>query len=265
MIILEILLYFILIVLGLILLILLVFIFTPLYITLRHTTERYGNLFTVNLSWYDLFLGFGLFCIDGDWFWKLFFREKALWDYEERMGEIGKREKEKAIKMWDIDEEEREREKEAARRAIRATAPSPMELKEIGWRPAIGKVMVFLKRVYHSFVLKRLKWKCDFGFENPADTGMVYGWAQAIKAVLPNHRVRLNFRPDFLNPGFESDAQFSTKVYLFKILWAFIPFLWSEIRLLRRRKKRKKEMIKKGEAELEASEKPEKEVELAGT
>jgi hypothetical protein len=63
----------------------------------------------------------------------------------------------------------------------------------------------------------------SFGFADPARTGSVFGYLQALRAVVPR-RLRLDLRPDFERPGVRGEATLLLHLYLGSLLFVVLRF-----------------------------------------
>ena len=211
-------------------------IFSPIYLVISHSTQKFGNLFSATISWWNETLGIGIFRIENEWILKLFFKKQT-------------------IKKWDIelDKEEKIEKEQEKKPIVKEAKKIKLPTKQIRkgvkkaftHKPAMPKekVIVFFRRFWHSFALDKLNWKCVYGFRNPANTGMTYGWSQALEAIFYNNKkINLSFQADFLNLSYEGDVRISTIFKPYMLLWAFFPFIIEECK--KKSIKEKKDKIK---------------------
>ena len=63
-------------------------------------------------------------------------------------------------------------------------------------RKGSSRIPVWIRDILRHFRLQKLEATCEFGFRDPAVTGMMYGWICAFRAsssILDNVHVRPNF------------------------------------------------------------------------
>ncbi len=80
-----------------------------------------------------------------------------------------------------------------------------------------------LGRLAGTIRLRRLWLGGRFGLADPAATGQVFGYLQAVRGVLPR-RLRLDLSPDFLGQGVRGTAQLAVHFYLGKALYLVVSF-----------------------------------------
>jgi len=78
---------------------------------------------------------------------------------------------------------------------------------------------VFFRRVLENFDLERLDVRGDFGVGDPALTGTIYGFIQALQQI-PVRVVHTTLVPDFAVPKFEGKIALILRCILFRLLWS---------------------------------------------
>lgn len=100
-------------------------------------------------------------------------------------------------------------------------------------------VLRFLRWTLRAFRLHRLRCDLGFGTGNPAWTGRIFGWGQALRG-LTGTRVEVELRPDFRRAVFEGTLSVCVGIRLYLILTAVlllgveVMWIWGRERVARR-------------------------------
>ncbi len=79
----------------------------------------------------------------------------------------------------------------------------------------------FLKRLLRGFRFRRFACRLIYGASDPATTGQVFGYAQAVSNVL-GKRAQVNVGADFERERLEGEAEVEVAVYVYRLLWAVL-------------------------------------------
>lgn len=108
--------------------------------------------------------------------------------------------------------------------------PEPAGRPEATRRPGLGEIgelvrpaIRLLRRLAGTLRWRRLHLQGSFGLANPADTGQLFGYLQAVRGVLPQ-RLRLELCPDFVQPGVRGRAHLAVHFHLGKALYLVVSF-----------------------------------------
>ncbi|MCC7263794.1 MAG: hypothetical protein IT369_14870 [Candidatus Latescibacteria bacterium] len=108
-----------------------------------------------------------------------------------------------------------------------AAPPSP----KVAGRAALGRfagdaarpVWRLLRRLAGTLRWRWLRLEGRFGLADPAATGQVFGYLQAVRGVLPR-RLRLQLSPDFVRQGVRGSAHLAVHFHLGKALYLVVSF-----------------------------------------
>jgi hypothetical protein len=87
------------------------------------------------------------------------------------------------------------------------------------WNDVQPIVWRFVKRLFHIIRFRRLEIEVVLGTGDPASTGKLFGYAQAVRPLLGKH-LRFDMRPDFTRERAEVTGTLELSVYVYRILWA---------------------------------------------
>jgi len=108
--------------------------------------------------------------------------------------------------------------------ATSGPGPEPVLQRLSGMAHLAGRPAWRLARgVAGAFRLRRVCVRGSFGFADPARTGSVFGYLQALRAVVPR-RLRLDLRPDFERPGVRGEATLLLHLYLGYLLFVVLRY-----------------------------------------
>ena len=98
------------------------------------------------------------------------------------------------------------------------------EMEAMDWiRIGLPPALRLLKRFPRVFSLYSVLVKGHFGFEDPMQTGAIYGYQRALLA-LPFRRLRLELIPDFCSQGFIGQARIAIGIHLGMLLLVALGF-----------------------------------------
>ncbi len=108
------------------------------------------------------------------------------------------------------------------------------------WNDVQPIVWRFVKRLFHIIRFRRLEMDVTIGTGDPALTGKLFGYVQAVRPLLGKH-FRFDMRPDFTRERAEVTGALELSVYVYRILWAVSCLLirggWAGWRIWRIEKK----------------------------
>ncbi len=111
---------------------------------------------------------------------------------------------------------------ERRRPSIRERLAEGLDRAERVWSyfgPLRAPVWRFLKRLLRGFRFRRFVCRLVFGAPDPATTGQIFGYAQAISNVM-SPRAQVNVLPDFEQKRLEGEVEVEVSVTLYRLLWA---------------------------------------------
>ena len=88
-----------------------------------------------------------------------------------------------------------------------------------------GPVMRLLRSIRRAITLRQIRCSGWFGFNDPATTGMVFGWLQGVRSLLPSKSTVLTLSPDFERRRFDGTVSLVVTVHIFRIGMSLIRFL----------------------------------------
>ena len=97
-------------------------------------------------------------------------------------------------------------------------------LQELG--PAAGR---FLKRLGRVLGLHQVMCDVILGTGNPALTGRLFGYVQALTAFM-GPRARICMQPDFVQTKVVGDVKLELSFYLYRLIWAVVCLLGSGLK-----------------------------------
>ncbi len=111
---------------------------------------------------------------------------------------------------------------EERRPAIRERLAEGLDRAERVWSrfgPLRAPVWRFFKRLLRGFRFRRFVCRVVFGASDPATTGQIFGYAQAVSNVM-GPRAQVNVLPDFEQQRLEGEVEVEVSVTLYRLLWA---------------------------------------------
>jgi hypothetical protein len=85
-------------------------------------------------------------------------------------------------------------------------------------RPVISAAVRAGSHLWRGTRVEQLEGEVDAGFDDPATTGMAYGWLQAVSAVTPTIFRRLEVRPVWDRAAFSASMRASAAVPLYRLV-----------------------------------------------
>lgn len=79
----------------------------------------------------------------------------------------------------------------------------------------------------HTIKIEKLRATVGFGFDNPADTGMVYGMLTPIERAINGHKTRIALHPDFDRAKLDGTGEFAARFTPVTILPPLFGFGWN--------------------------------------
>lgn len=142
--------------------------------------------------------------------------------------EAGKEEKKEEEEV----EEEKEEEPEPVVQTLRERVDHVLVLVERGYAylqelgPAAGR---FLKRLGRVLGLHQVMCDVVLGTGNPALTGRLFGYVQALTAVM-GPRIKIYMQPDFVQTKVIGNVKLELSFYLYRLIWAVVCLLGSGLK-----------------------------------
>jgi hypothetical protein len=85
----------------------------------------------------------------------------------------------------------------------------------------------FMVSIFKSIVVEELDGELEAGFASPHITGYVYGYYQAVSAIVPSFSQRFTFSPVWEKSSFDGQLNASFSLPLYKLLFKVIIFITS--------------------------------------
>ena len=92
-------------------------------------------------------------------------------------------------------------------------------------KPFTKPILNLLRSAVHAFKLKKMNICACFGLNDPARTGMVFGYLQMLEC-LRGKRIRLDLTPDFTAPGVRGRIDLAVRLHLGYLLLLVLRFLF---------------------------------------
>ena len=107
----------------------------------------------------------------------------------------------------------------------------PRPKKERGKRPSLQRIVTnairLLSDVLASIRFEGLRCNCRYGFDDPAETGSVYGMlAPIIQTSSPSSRLQLDVQPEFERAVFELEANAAISLVPARLVMPLLRFGW---------------------------------------
>ncbi len=84
----------------------------------------------------------------------------------------------------------------------------------------------FAKGILRAGVVEELEARIEAGFDQPDQTGMAYGYYQAMLGMVPAAAGRLVFVPDWSGASFAASGRLTVSLPLYRLVWRVIVLLW---------------------------------------
>lgn len=85
--------------------------------------------------------------------------------------------------------------------------------------------MKLLRSTIRAIRLRQVRCFGWFGFDDPATTGIVFGWLQGIQGLLPSKGIVIALSPDFERRRFDGAVSLVITLHIFRIGVSMIRFL----------------------------------------
>ncbi|MBI4530335.1 MAG: DUF2953 domain-containing protein [Candidatus Latescibacteria bacterium] len=92
-------------------------------------------------------------------------------------------------------------------------------------------VIQLFRSGFHAVTLREFVCSGRFGFDNPATTGMVFGWLQLIRGALSSRKAAIAILPDFEQRRFDGMVSLVITVHILRIGVSMVRFLCHVIKI----------------------------------
>ncbi len=92
--------------------------------------------------------------------------------------------------------------------------------------PVRKAVWNYVRGLLRAVIVEEMEARIEAGFESPDQTGMAFGYYQAVLGMVPAAAGRLVYVPDWLGASFDASGRLTVSLPLYRFVWRTLVLLW---------------------------------------